>query len=131
MFTALFSLLSLFWTAEATLTIDVANTTTRGGTIRVAVFRDNQRFLEDKPYLVRVIKDDVRSVSLPLEPGWYAIAIFHDQNNNGQLDKKLFGIPKEPYGFSNNFRPVMSAPKFSDCRLQVERGEKRISIKLI
>ena len=48
--------------------------------------------------------------SFNLEPGDYAVAIYHDENGNGQLDKRLFGIPKEPYGFSNNYRPRLSAP---------------------
>ena len=34
-------------------------------------------------------------------PGRYAIAVYHDVNGNGRLDKTLF-VPNEPYGFSNN-----------------------------
>lgn len=36
-----------------------------------------------------------------VKPGRYAIAIYHDVNGNGRLDRTLF-IPDEPYGFSNN-----------------------------
>lgn len=31
----------------------------------------------------------------------YAVAVFHDENDNGKLDKNFLGIPKEGYGFSN------------------------------
>jgi uncharacterized protein (DUF2141 family) len=30
------------------------------------------------------------------------VSVYQDSNNNGQLDKNIFGIPKEKYGFSNN-----------------------------
>jgi uncharacterized protein (DUF2141 family) len=36
-----------------------------------------------------------------VKPGRYAIAIYHDVNGNGRLDKTLF-LPSEPYGFSND-----------------------------
>jgi uncharacterized protein (DUF2141 family) len=36
-----------------------------------------------------------------VKPGRYAIAIYHDVNGNGRLDKTFF-LPSEPYGFSNN-----------------------------
>jgi uncharacterized protein (DUF2141 family) len=36
-----------------------------------------------------------------LDPGRYAIIVFHDENGNGELDKNVLGIPTEPYGFSN------------------------------
>ncbi len=65
-----------------------------------------------------------------VEPGEYAIAVYHDQNGNGKMDTRLFGIPKEPYGFSNDFRPMLSAPKFSDCEFSVGDGGKTMRIKL-
>lgn len=65
-----------------------------------------------------------------VEPGNYAIAVFHDENGNGKMDKRLFGIPKEPYGLSNNFRPRFSGPKFSDCQFSVGEGGKAVRIDL-
>ena len=37
-----------------------------------------------------------------VKPGNYAIAVFHDLNGNGKLDRNLIGLPSEPYGFSND-----------------------------
>lgn len=57
-------------------------------------------------------------IKVELPAGKYAAAVFHDENANGKLDKKrIFGIkvPKEPFGFSNNPKIKMSAPKFEDC----------------
>ena len=45
----------------------------------------------------------------------YAIAVFHDLNSNGVLDKNPLGIPLEPYGFSRNARNTFSAPSFGQA----------------
>jgi len=37
-----------------------------------------------------------------LPAGDYAMKAFHDVNGNGKLDTNPFGIPTEPYAFSNN-----------------------------
>ncbi|MGB6687666.1 MAG: DUF2141 domain-containing protein [Terracidiphilus sp.] len=37
-----------------------------------------------------------------LPPGDYGVAAIHDENSNAKLDKNLFGVPKEGFGFANN-----------------------------
>ena len=54
--------------------------------------------------------------------GTYAIAVLHDENANGKLDKNFLGIPREGYGASNNVRPKMSAPAFKDAAFSVKAG---------
>ena len=51
--------------------------------------------------------------------GVYAIAVFHDANNNNKLDKNLLGIPKEGYGASKNKLPLASAPTFNENRFVI------------
>jgi len=51
-----------------------------------------------------------------LKPGWYAIAVFQDLNHNDTLDTKIFGIPAEPFGFSNNALARFRPPWFKDAR---------------
>jgi uncharacterized protein (DUF2141 family) len=57
-----------------------------------------------------------------IPPGTYAVAVFHDENANGKLDKNFLGIPREGYGASNNVRPKMSAPAFKDTAFSVKAG---------
>ena len=57
----------------------------------------------------------------------YAVAIFHDINNNGLLDKNALGIPVEPYGFSRNARARFSAPPFNDAKIEL-KGNQAIEI---
>ena len=136
----LLSTLSLFLTGDpysssppkTNLKVDIHNVAQKKGAVYVALFRSGKDFPTGKPTEGKKI-DATHSqlqTTFSVEPGDYAIAIFHDENGNGKMDKKLFGIPKEPYGFSNNFRPKMSAPKFSDCQFSVDHDEKKISITL-
>lgn len=58
-----------------------------------------------------------------------AIAVFHDANNDGKLNTNALGIPKEAYGFSNNARPMFSAPTFKEAGIVVNKTQT-ISIGL-
>jgi uncharacterized protein (DUF2141 family) len=63
--------------------------------------------------------------------GTYAIAATHDLNGNNKFDMNFMGIPKEPYGFSNNIRHSFSAPTFEECKFTVSGGiVKNLSIKV-
>ncbi|MDB2408843.1 DUF2141 domain-containing protein [Crocinitomicaceae bacterium] len=55
--------------------------------------------------------------------------MFHDKNNNGKLDKNAFGIPLEPYGFSQNARARFSAPSFNDAKIVLD-GNQSIEITI-
>ena len=36
--------------------------------------------------------------------------------------KKITGIPKEGFAFSNNIKPRFTAPKFRDCKIDVKKN---------
>lgn len=62
--------------------------------------------------------------------GKYAIAVFLDENNNYKLDKNMFGIPKEKYGFSNNVLPALRAATFEESVFELKQQRSAIKIKL-
>jgi uncharacterized protein (DUF2141 family) len=104
------------------------------GQIVIGLYNNKESFpLVDKQY--KQLFTDVKSFSgiytienLPV--GEYAVAIFHDENSDNICNTNIFGIPKEGYGFSNNYRPIISKPDFDDCKfdLQIDRT---ITIELI
>lgn len=55
-----------------------------------------------------------------LPPGDYAVAAIHDENRNAKLDRNLFGIPKEGFGFANNPHVGLSAPPFRAAIVHVQ-----------
>ena len=52
-------------------------------------------------------------------PGRYAVKMFHDLDGSGTLSKNLFGIPVEPYAFSNNAAGRMGPPAFGTAAFPV------------
>jgi uncharacterized protein (DUF2141 family) len=54
--------------------------------------------------------------------GTYAVSVLLDLNGNGRVDTNPFGIPIEPWGVSNNVRPALRAPQFSEAAFHVSGG---------
>ena len=64
-----------------------------------------------------------------LPPGHYAISLFHDENDNGRMDKNIVGMPTEGYGFSQNPR-VMRKATFEEARFEVAADGADIVVEL-
>lgn len=66
-----------------------------------------------------------------VEPATYAIAVVHDENGNGKLDKNFVGVPSEGYGVSNNKTYALSAPKWNESTFTLGTNEsKTLQVKL-
>ena len=65
-----------------------------------------------------------------VKPGNYAIALLHDENDNGKADRAMGMMPKEGYGFSRDAPVKMAPPKFSDAVLAIGEGVQRVTIKM-
>jgi uncharacterized protein (DUF2141 family) len=48
--------------------------------------------------------------------GEYAVKVFHDENDNSDLDTNFLGIPSEDYGFSNNASGTFGPPAWDQAR---------------
>lgn len=64
-----------------------------------------------------------------LKPGKYAVAIIHDEDNDGAITTNFIGIPKESFGFSNNVIGTFGPPSFEKASLQLKE-DLIITIKL-
>lgn len=65
-----------------------------------------------------------------VKPGNYAIALLHDENDNGKADRAMGMMPKEGYGFSRDAPVNMAPPKFKDAVMPVGDGTSRVTIKM-
>lgn len=68
-------------------------------------------------------------IQLELAPGTYAIACFHDANNNNKIDRNFAGLPTEVYAFSNNVRGTFGPPDLVDQLFELKTA-KTISLRL-
>lgn len=60
----------------------------------------------------------------------FAVAVYHDENGNGKLDKNLLGVPTEPYGFSRDASGRMGPPRFAEAKLSVNGTDQTIVVNL-
>ncbi len=65
-----------------------------------------------------------------VKPGQYAIALLHDENDNGKADRAMGMMPKEGYGFSRDAPVNMAPPKFKDAVTTIGDSMNRLTIKM-
>ncbi len=71
------------------------------------------------------------TLTIPNVPaGTYAAQAFHDENNNGRLDRTLLGLPREAMGFSNNAPLRLGPPSFATAAFPVSGDVTPISFAL-
>jgi uncharacterized protein (DUF2141 family) len=121
--------------AENKLTVVVDSIEKSEGKVLVAVY-DSDNFLKQPLYYgMAKVEQDVEEVTVVIEnvtSGQYAVAVFHDENDNNNLDTGAYGIPIEKYGFSNNARGKMGPPAFQDCVISIEEDtEINITVKCL
>ena len=99
------------------LTLEVHGIAQPKGNLYVAIYDSQENFMKTPVAALRVeVKaDTLRIPCQGLPPGEYALSLYQDVNGNGRLDTGTFGIPQEPYGFSNNARGTMGPPSYRQC----------------
>ena len=61
--------------------------------------------------------------------GRYALAVYHDENLNGELDVNEKDVPLEGYGFSTK-RKILGQPKFDQAAFDLSESDT-LEIKMI
>lgn len=118
----------------ATISIDITEIPSIKGVVRIALFNKEEGF-RDEDFALRKELFPVKGTVATFEfkdvpPGKYAVAVYHDADNNGKLDTNFFGIPTDAYGFSNNAMGTFGPPDFEDASFIVAGGVRKISIRL-
>lgn len=113
-----------------TITVNVPVPGT-GGKVIVGLF-DEATFMKAEPIqgMESDIVDGKATVTFTnVAPGYYGITLFHDKNDNKQMDFEPNGMPKEMYGVSNN---VMSygPPQWSDAKFEVTGEPLTLEIRM-
>jgi uncharacterized protein (DUF2141 family) len=117
------------------VTITVEGLRNDKGTVMIGIFNKADGFPENykSVYIQQVIptttmKKTSAVFELPADSN-YAVAVIHDENNNGKLDTNFLGMPIEGYGFSNNKSAIFGAPSFKDCSFSLKNKTSE-SIKI-
>ena len=101
------------------------HTRNNDGKVYCAIWRGPEGFPTEREHNVA----ETRDVALQrhrgvcrfedVAPGEYAIAVFHDENGNDDLDRNVFGIPSEGTGASNDAHNMFGPPSYDDARFQL------------
>ncbi len=120
----------------APMTIEVHGKLKPGSDVRVSAFDRAEHWLSKavgankRGVSAMASEQRMQAVEIAdLAPGNYAIAVYVDENGNGKLDRGMFGIPSEPYGFSRG-GGTFGPPDFADALVEHSEAGSTIRIDL-
>jgi uncharacterized protein (DUF2141 family) len=116
------------------LTIMLKGFENNDGMAMIALSDSKEDFeAEDEPYQGNetVIIDHSTSWTISnLQFGEYAVKVFHDEDDDGEMDTNFFGAPSEDYGFSNDARGSFGPASWEDAKFLFNSSKDTIYIKI-
>lgn len=118
------------------LILRFTNVSAPSGTLSIGIYDDADKFCKENEFIFAndftVDKTGIIDIKIPEFPhGTYAVAMYHDVNGNGEMDKNLVGIPKEPYAFSNNVNAKWSEPSFEEAQFTFDTQNRIFEIEIL
>ncbi|MGQ5488797.1 DUF2141 domain-containing protein [Thauera sp. ZXT1-4] len=117
--------------AAAPLEVQLTGVQHARGAIRVGLYADDKTFRKEAQALalqqVPATPGNVVVRFDDLAPSRYAIMAYHDEDGNGEMNRRFGMFPTEGYGLSNNPQ-VVGPPAFADSAF--EAGEKAHTITI-
>ena len=120
---------------KAVLSVRLVSLHNNNGQIGCGLYASEKGFPKDRSAAVQTrwcaIADKESPCSFdPIAAGTYAVACFHDENNNGILDTGAFGIPTEGIVVSNHAKGFMGPPSFKDARFSFPGSPTELRLKM-
>lgn len=101
------------------------------GQILIGLYNSEDQWLQ-KPYkgaYGKIANGVSKVIFRDIPEGFYAISVFHDKDNDGQL-KKFLGVPTERFGASNDAPSRFGPPRWRDAKFQLLGGTLKHSIQI-
>ncbi|MFK7914163.1 MAG: DUF2141 domain-containing protein [Pseudomonadales bacterium] len=102
------------------LHLSIDNIRTDQGPIMIQVMNSEAAFNGKAAAIASLIlparEGSVSAVLNALPAGEYAIRVMHDVDGDGELKTNMVGMPKEPWGISNNAAGRFGPPQWEDAR---------------
>lgn len=103
------------------LSLTVENIANETGTLKIGVY-DEAGYKGGPALNGANVKVDAAAETVTIEglvPGEYGIKVFHDVDDDGEMDTNPFGLPTEPYAFSNNAKGRFGPAKWDAAKFTV------------
>ena len=117
----------------ASLTLSFTGIERPTGAIMIALFDDEAGWNANRPVrtaMVAVSGAAVESLFEGLPPGRYGARVFHDMDGDRRMGSNPFGIPIEPFAFSNNAHGSMGPARWADAAFDLPAGATRHAITI-
>ena len=117
------------------LTVEVKGLVNQEGSVCFKLFSRSRGFPKSDEGVLKKECKPIANLPLVIEfsdlqAGSYALAIFHDANDDRVLNSRLFGIPIEGYGFSNDAPAKTGPAKFEDAIFVLGGSNMKIEITM-
>ena len=120
-------IVSTTYAQSGSIQVNVTGASSSKGSVVIGLYNSAEGFSEsDKSFKGGTVAASTTSVTYTFKnipDGIYGIAVWHDEDDNKELNTNFIGIPKEKYGFSNNASGSFGPPDFSETTFQVTNGK--------
>lgn len=117
---------------EYNLTVRLHGIKNNTGQIQVELYSDAKTFrksaLAQNIAKTQAQENAITVTFSGIKPGTYAILAFHDEDSNGELNKRFGMIPTEGYALSND-PEVFGPPAFKDSAFEL-RSDQELDIPM-
>ena len=108
------------------ITVAVEGLRNDKGMVRCGLYKSAVGFREPgkefKGEAVPISSGKANCVFNDVPPGSYAVALFHAENGETQLETGMFGKPKQGYGFSRDAKGSFGPPSFDAAAYKYPGG---------
>jgi uncharacterized protein (DUF2141 family) len=116
----------------ASLSVTLTGIEEKEGAVMGAVFNNEDAYNgKGAPVRQIMVKADKAEIATQLDglaPGTYAIKLFHDVDGDMKMSTNPYGMPIEPFAFSNNAQGNMGPARWADAKFEVKAGANTHSI---
>ncbi|NJC27789.1 DUF2141 domain-containing protein [Neolewinella antarctica] len=118
-----------------TIHLRVSNVKVARGMIWVGIYEGDHDFMDREK--ARIIGVNVEAagdnyLELPdmVVNQEYALAVFHDVDNDGDMNRNWLGLPSEPWAFTGEAKTRLRLPTFSEVKFRVTESLGLTSLSL-
>ena len=110
------------------LFVIVSGLRSQEGNVHIALYNDPDRFPKSDGMILRaevpILEGAARHKFTGLTHKLYAVAVYHDENDNDEFDQGFLGVPLEDYAFSNNASVFLGPPSFARAAVAVPETQE-------
>lgn len=116
------------------VTVVITNVESYGGSIVIGFYATPEDYANfSNPVFSKVLRpkkgQSLQFVTTKLKPGEFAVAGYHDLNDNGKLDfGGPYNAPNEPLIFGNNAKGLYGAPEYDETLMKVSGNKTTIEL---